>query len=439
MDLMKRKITESIDFWRRTKTNQGLLITGARQVGKTSSILEFAQREYSSVIKIDFVERPEAVRVITEAKNLDDLLMRITALATRPLPDGKTLLFFDEVQQCEEAVTWMRYLAADGRFDVIYSGSMLGVSAYDFRSLPAGTLDVVEMFPMDLQEFSWAMGVDDSLWELARECFVCREEVPDFVHGRLMDCFMRYVLIGGMPDAVQVFCSTHDTQAMRARQNGIRRAYRHDIKKYVKDPVHAQRIQTIYDALPGQLAKDNKRFVVSGIDKRKRFDEMRPDFDWLKNAGVALPVVRSTEATFPLGLSEEGSFFKFYMSDVGLLFSTFAPVDVEGLLLAQDSINMGSAYENAVAQELRAHGYETLRYFSTKTIGEVDFLLEGSSGIGIRPVEVKSGKISRKHAALDALLAVDNFVLEDPLVLHTRNVEVGDSVTYLPIYMVAFL
>lgn len=160
---------------------------------------------------------------------------------------------------------------------------------------------------------------------------------------------MRYVFIGGMPDAVQTFCSTHDTQAMRARQAGIRQAYRHDIRKYVKDPVHAQRIRTIYDALPGQLAKDNKRFIVSGIDKRKRFDEMRPDFDWLKNAGVALPVVRFSEATFPLGLSEEGSFFKFYMSDVGLLFSTFAPVDVEQLLLARDSINMGSAFENAVA------------------------------------------------------------------------------------------
>lgn len=439
MSLLKRKITESIDHWRRTKTNQGLLITGARQVGKTSSILEYAEGEYDNLVKIDFVEQPNAVRVITEAKSLDDLLMRVTALASRPLPDGKTLLFFDEVQQCEEALTWMRYLAADSRFDVIYSGSMLGVSAYDFRSLPVGTLDIVEMFPMDLQEFSWAMGVDDSLWDIARECFERREAVPDFIHDRLMDSFMRYVLIGGMPDAVQVFCSTHDTQVMRARQTGIRQAYRHDIRKYVKDPVHAQRIQTIYDALPGQLAKDNKRFFVSGIDKRKRFDDMRPDFDWLRNAGVALPVVRSTEATFPLGLSEEGSFFKFYMSDVGLLFSTFAPVDVEQLLLARDSINMGSAFENAVAQELRAHGHESLHYFSSKGIGEVDFLLESSQGIGIQPVEVKSGKTSHKHASLDALLAVENYTLENPVVLHTRNVEMGGRITYLPIYMVAFL
>ena len=136
MSLLKRKITESISSWKRTKTNQGLLITGARQVGKTSSILEYAEMEYSNSIKIDFIERPDAVQVITEAKSLDDLLMRITALASQPLPDNKTLLFFDEVQQCEEALTWMRYLASDERFDVIYSGSMLGVSAYDFRSLP---------------------------------------------------------------------------------------------------------------------------------------------------------------------------------------------------------------------------------------------------------------------------------------------------------------
>lgn len=180
-------------------------------------------------------------------------------------------------------------------------------------------------------------------------------------------------------------------------------------------------------------------YVFAEIDKRKRFDGMRPDFDWLKNAGVALPVVRSSEATFPLGLSEEGSFFKFYMSDVGLLFSTFAPVDVEQLLLTRDSINMGSASENAVAQELRAHGHESLHYFSSKGIGEVDFLLESIQGIAIQPVEVKSGKTSHKHASLDALLAVENYTLENPIVLHTRNVEADDPIAYFPIYMAAFL
>lgn len=159
--MLRRKITDRLLEWKRTRNRQGLLVTGARQIGKTSSIEEFAAEFYQDMIKIDFVERPEAIGIISGATSLEDLVMRITALATRPLPDGKTLLFFDEVQRCGDAITWMRYLANDGRFDVIYSGSLLGIEAYDFRSLPVGTIDIVEMFPMDFEEFSWAMGSTD--------------------------------------------------------------------------------------------------------------------------------------------------------------------------------------------------------------------------------------------------------------------------------------
>lgn len=437
--MLKRKIEQTLLDWKRTKTNQGILVTGARQVGKTSSIERFAAEHYQNLVKIDFVEQPEAVELIAGARNLNDFIVRITALSSRPLPEGQTLLFFDEIQRCGDAITWMRYLAQDGRFDVAYSGSMLGVEAYDFRSLPAGTIDIVEMFPLDFQEFTWAMGTDDSIWSMVRECYDELKAVPDFIHERLMDLFHRYVLVGGMPEAVQVFAKTSDTQAMRARQHGIVSAYRADITRYVDSIEHAQRIKTIYDAIPAQLNKENRRFTVSGIDKDRRFKDLQSDFDWLSCAGVALSVKRVTDPVFPLGLNRENSFFKLFLNDVGLLFSTFPSADVKAILMNRDSINFGQVFENAVAQELRAHGHESLYYFNKARVGEVDFLIEQPLSVDVLPVEVKSGKNSTRHAALDRLLSVKNYSIPRAVVLHTGNVDARGSVDYLPIYMAAFL
>ncbi len=425
--------------WKDTKTNQGLLVMGARQVGKTSSIEQFAAEYYESVIKIDFVETPNAVKLISGAKDLEDLIVRITSLASEPLQDGKTLLFFDEVQCCGDAVTWMRYLAKDDRFDVIYSGSLLGVEAYDYRSLPVGTIDIVEMFSLDFEEFCWACGVDQSLLQIIKQCFDKKSEVPDFLHEKFIDLFYKYVLVGGMPEAVQIFVSTGDTQALRFRQSNILDNYRADITRYVQDKEHAQRIKTIFNAVPAQLNKENRRFIVSGIDKRKRFEDMQSDFDWLCNAGVVIPVKKVTEAKFPLGLSREDSCFKFYMNDTGLLFSTFSAVDVQNIIASKNSLNFGQAFENVVAQELRAHGYKELYYFNTAKIGEVDFLVESENTVDVLPIEIKSGKYSTKHAALDRLLSVKNYGLKSSIVLHTMNVFAEEKVQYLPLYMMMYL
>ena len=435
----KRKMTAKIESWMRTKTRQGLLVTGARQVGKTSIIEHFASLHYENVIKIDFIEQPAAAEVIGQAENLDDLIVRITALASSPLAQGKTLLFFDEVQRCGDAVSWMRYLATDDRFDVIYSGSLLGADAFDYRSLPAGTLDVVEMFPMDFEEFSWAYGIDPTLWDIVRERFAASAAIPDFIHDRMMQAYHRYVLVGGMSEAVQVFVAQRDTQAMRARQRGILDAYRADITRYVADPVHAQRIKTIFNAIPAQLNKENRRFIVSGIDKRRRFEDMQSDFDWLVNAGVAIPVKRVSEAAFPLGMSRDDSYFKFYMSDCGLLFSTFSAADVEAIVAMRDAVNFGQAFENAVAQELRAAGRRGLYYFNKAKVGEVDFLVDVEGAPEVLPIEVKSGKNSHAHAALDHLMDVENFHLKRAVVLHIGNVEAVGKVTYLPIYTAGLL
>ncbi len=440
--MLDRKITKQLLDWKHTRTKQGLLLTGARQVGKTSSIEQFARANYDSLVKIDFVEQPSAIDLVKGAQNIEDLIIRITSLTTSPLEPKKTLLFFDEVQRCGDAITWMRYLAADGRFDVIYSGSLLGVEAYDFRSLPVGTIDILEMFPMDFEEFSWAFGINGSLWDIVQECFEERREIPEYLHNKFIDMFCKYVLVGGMPEAVQLFANTNDTAAMRQRQIGIVNTYREDITHYIDNKKHAQNVKTIYNAMPAQLNKENKRFIVSGIDKKRRFEDMQSDFDWLTNAGVALPVKRALEATFPLGMNREDSYFKFYLNDVGLLFSTFSQASVQAIIANFCNVNFGSAFENVVAQELRAHGHKDLFYFNNKKIGEVDFLLENGRDPKVLPVEVKSGKYSTKHAALDRLLNTKSYKFDNAFVLHKNNLaqsESNNKITYLPIYMCAFL
>lgn len=436
--MLERKITSRIREWKRTKNGQGLLITGARQVGKTSAVEAFAQAEYENMIKIDFVEKPDAVSIIGEARDINDLIMRITALASEPLPNGKTLLFFDEVQRCGDAITWMRYLANDKRFDVIYSGSMLGVEAFNFRSFPVGTLDTVEMFPMDFEEFSWAFGVSPAIWNQVRNCFETKQPLPDYLHDKLMHVFDLYVLVGGMPEAVQTYASTKDTQAMRARQSSILAAYRADITRYVASREHAQKIKTIFDAVPAQLNKENRRYIISGIDKSRRFLDLQPDFDWLENAGVVIPVKRVSTPIFPLGMQREDSYFKLYLSDTGLLFSTFGSQDVEAILARREMLNIGLVYENIVAQQLRAAGYDNLYYFNSRKIGEVDFIIETNAG-SIVPVEVKSGRYIEKHAALDGVMAEPKYQLDNAIVLSKQNVKETEKITYLPIYMSGLL
>ena len=440
--MLERKIENKFLTWKKTRTKQGLLVTGARQVGKTSSIQQFAKKHYERLVKIDFVEQPQAIELVKNARNIDDLLIRITSLSTKPVLPQKTLIFFDEVQRCGDAVTWMRYLAEDGRFDVVYSGSMLGVEAYDFRSLPVGTIDIIEMFPLDFEEFTWGFGVDKSLWGIVRECFAAKSEVPKYLHTKFMDLFCKYVLVGGMPEAVDLFVKTNDTAAMRQRQVSILDTYRADITRYITNKKHAQNVKTIYNAMPAQLNKENKRFIVSGIDKKRRFEDMQSNFDWLTGAGVALYVKRALEAAFPLGMNREDSYFKFYLNDVGLLFSTFSQASVQAIITNSKDLNFGAAFENVAAQEFRVHGHKDMFYFNNKKIGEVDFLLEDGRTPKVLPVEVKSGKYFTKHAALDRLLSVSNYNIESAFVLQRGNLfqsKANAKITYLPMYMCALL
>lgn len=439
--MLERKIEQVLSNWKACndvlETRKGLIITGARQVGKTSSIEKFARGAYENVIKIDFAEQPELMSFLSAAQGVDDLSRRITSLANKPVIPGQTLVFIDEVQLQGDAITWIKYLVQAGRFDVVMSGSMLGVEVYDFRSLPVGFVQIEEMFPLDFEEFCWSQGLSKETFAMVRECFENRTPVDDWLHDRMMRLFNLYVLVGGMPEPLQAFVQSQDTQLMRSLQHAIVEAYRVDISRYVNSPLHSQRIRAIYDAIPAQLNKENKRFVLNDINKDRRFAEMEVDFEWLRAAGVALSCLRTSEPTFPIRLNLDHSKFKLYLSDVGLLFSFLSDADVRQILSQDARINFGMIYENAVAQELRAHGHN-LVYYNSKKYGEVDFLIEqGKPQCTL--IEVKSGRGSESHRALDKLMAVENYEIDEAFVLHPGNVRCDGRVTYMPVYFAAFL
>ncbi len=443
--MLYRKAIRNLISWKEHKTNQGLLVVGARQVGKSTLIEEFARTHYRTTVKIDFVDTPSAVEVISQAQNADDLFLRITALADEELVPGETLIFFDEIQEFEDILSWAKYLQKRNEFDYIFSGSLLGVDLAGIRSWPVGFLDEFEMFPLDFEEFCIANGVTDSVMQEVRSSFSEQRPVADFIHEKFLNLHRRYLLVGGMPEAVQRFLDTNDMNALRRAHKGIYDMYEHDIVRHMEDNEAIRFTKSLYEAIPSQLNKENKRFRYSHLkgddavhDGDMRFSRLESSFDWLEATGVALATLRVTEPRFPLGLNANRSAFKLYMNDVGLLTYRLAGTVSLDMLAGRDNVNYGSIYENYVAQELRSKDAGLFYYNSTKN-GEVDFVTQDLARGTVSLIEVKSGKDYVRHRALNNLLSVKDYEIESAYVLCNANVEHAGPVVYLPIYMSMFL
>lgn len=435
--MLKRKVDGLLAEWKRTKTRQGLLVTGARQVGKTTAVRRFARENYKSVLEVNFYENRTAVETVSAARDSRDLFLRLSALAGEPVVPGETLVFLDEIQECGDLLTWMKFLAENTGCDYVFSGSLLGLDSFDVRSLPVGFLRTIEMRPLDFEEFCWASGISEALLGEARERIAAREPVPGYLHNLLTDAFYKYLLVGGMPDAAAVFVERGELPSVRAVQQDVFDLYEHDIAKYVPDRVESRQIRMVYESVPGQLNAANKRFKYTRLGKNLRFANLETAFDWLGSAGVAIPVPRVTDPTFPLGASMERSAFKLYMSDVGLLTSRLMRgVDLD-ILNRKSSVNFGSIFENAAAQELCALGLEPC-YYQTSSVGEIDFVVQGADG-GISLCEIKSGKDYRRHSALSNLLSRKNYSFKGVYVFHDGNVEQDSAISYLPIYAIGLV
>ena len=430
--MLKRKIDGYIKDYFRVSRN-ALLITGARQTGKTYSIREFG-KSFKSFIEINFIERPEAVQLLMDANSSADILLRISVLANKPLIKGKTLIFFDEVQQCPEIITAIKFLVDEGSYRYILSGSLLGVELKDLRSEPVGYMGVKEMYPLDFSEFVLNVGVSDDVLAALRKAWDERLPVDNLVHEKMMELFRLYLVVGGMPAVVDKYLETNNLQEVLAIQQEIVMLYKRDISQY--DPANKLYIEEIFNLIPPELNAKNKRFILKRLNENAKFSRHENSFLWLKRAGVALPVYNVEEPRVPLLLARSRNLFKLFMSDVGLLASQYADGIQLRVIRGDKSINFGSIYENVVAQELVARGF-TPYYYNNKKIGELDFLIELKGEV--LPIEVKSGKDYEVHRALANIMDREEYRLQEALVFNNENLKVAGKLIYAPIYMVMFL
>lgn len=431
--MIARKIEQILEEFYEKEEKKALLVTGARQIGKTFSIREFGKR-YSSFVEINFLENKTACSLFEKAENSEDILLRLSMIAEVPLVPGETLIFLDEVQECKEIVTAIKFLVEEGSYRYVLSGSLLGVDLKDIRSVPVGYMDIVEMYPLDFEEFAVANGVSERVLRALEDAFTQEKEVDSLIHDKMMELFRLYLIVGGMPAVVTKYLTTNNLQEVVKEQKSILEAYKKDISKY--DPENKLYLEDIFELIPSELNSKNKRFILKSLNENFKFSRYSNSFVWLKDAGVALPAFCAEEPRCPLLLSKATNLFKLFLSDVGLLAAMYMDNIQIKVLNREKDINFGAIYENAVAQELKAHGFD-LYYFNSKKQGELDFLIE--QGGEVLPLEIKSGKDYTKHAALSQVLENEDYQISKAYVFHNGNVSRKGKVLYAPVYMLMFV
>ena len=430
--MLYRKITSYIEDFYQT-SNNALLLTGARQTGKTYSVRNFGSR-FNRFVEINFIENREAVNIFSGVTSADEILLRLSALTGVELIEGDTLIFFDEVQCCDNIVTAIKFLVDDGRFRYILSGSLLGVELKDISSQPVGYMGIKEVFPLDFEEFIINMGVSDVVRSKLQECWEKRQPIDAVVHEKMMQLFRLYIVVGGMPAVVSEYKRSNNLNIVSRVQKDIVSLYRMDISQYSeRDKL---KIKEIFDLIPSELDAKNKRFILKRLNEHAKFERYEDSFLWLKDAGVAIPVYNVDEPKEPLKLSETRNLFKLFSNDVGLLASQYASGIQLKILTGDPSINFGAVFENVVAEELKTHGL-TPYYYNNKKRGEVDFVV--SLGGNVLPIEVKSGKDYQRHNALSNLMDDSPYDLSEAMVLCNANLSVEGKIVYVPIYMVMFI
>ncbi len=420
-----------IDHFKISKT--ALLIEGARQIGKTFSIRQFGKK-FKTYIEINFIEQPEAISLFKDLSNTKDLLARLSLFTKQKLIKRDTLIFFDEVQICPEVITYIKFLVDEGSYNYILSGSLLGIEINDLRSVPVGYLTIKRMFPLTFREFALNLGLNSSILENLETSFKEKKPVDDFIHKKMMELFRVYLVVGGMPAAVNRYIETNNLNEVIDIQNQIVNLYKKDITQYDKNNKLA--IAQIFELIAPQLNSQNKRFIIKDIKSGVKFDRYENSFLWLKDAGFALPVYNVETPKIPLKLSKSRSLFKLFMSDVGLLASEYSQGIQLKIISGDDKLNYGAIFENYIAQELTACEHD-LYYYNNKKRGELDFLIEYDGEV--LSIEVKSGKDYKVHRALSNIMDCGEFNLNRALIFNNSNLKVEGKLTYAPIYMAMFL
>lgn len=437
--MLYRKMEALIEAHLTSDSQKILLIDGARQVGKTYLIRYVGQKLFENFIEINLVEDSLGDQLFAETRTVEDLYLQISMLAGERMKQKEnTLIFLDEIQAYPHLLTLLKFLSQDGKFTFIASGSLLGVTLSQTTSIPMGSIRKVRMFPLDFEEFLYANGMSRLAVSAMRKKFEKREALDEATHNKMMDFFRKYLLVGGLPDAVNSYLSDHNIQLVREIQREIHDYYAADASKY--DEEKKLKIRRIYDLIPSNMENKKKRVVAKRIEgkKGKRFGEYQDEFDYLVSAGIALNVRAISTPVFPLLESSGKNLLKLYLNDVGILTGLLYGNNIRAVLSDQTSVNLGSVYESVVASELIAHGYQ-LFYYDNRTKGEVDYLIDDYESLSAVPIEVKSGKDYTVHSALNTFVQNEDYHIKKAFVVsNERKVTTQGKVTYLPIYDIMF-
>lgn len=438
--MLERKFTSFLEHFLVTEPDKILLVNGARQIGKSYLIRYVGQKMFSHFVEINLKEDAEGDKVFADVHTTDDLYMRLSNYSSGSLGDKTdTLVFLDEIQSYPHLMTMLKFLNQEARYRFIASGSQLGVALSQTPSVPLGSVTIVQMFPLDFEEFLWATGIGKEWIENIKACFVGEKELDENTHNILLKRFRYFLLVGGMPEAVNHFLADRNMLRVRQTHRDIHNLYRIDASQY--DEEHKLKIRKIYDLVPSNLENKKKRMVYKNIEgkKGKTFSDYADEFEYLTNSGVALEVSAVSNPHFPLVESDQKRLVKLYLNDVGLLTNLLYGLNVNAVLQDIRSVNLGTVYESVVAQELAAHGFK-LHYYDNKKKGEVDFLVDDHDKLEVLPIEVKSGKDYTQHSALTNFLATPDYGISRAIVFsNERKVYEKKGVTYLPIYYCMFI
>lgn len=438
--MLERKFTSFLTNFLVEEPNKILLVNGARQIGKSYLIRYVGSKLFPHFIEINLKEDIEGEKVFADVHTTNDLYMRLSNYYSAPLGDKTdTLVFLDEIQSYPHLMTMLKFLNQESRCRFIASGSQLGVALSETPSVPLGSVTIEQMYPLDFEEFLWATGVGKEWIDNIRECFLHGKALDESTHTILLKRFQYYLLVGGLPEAINNYLADRNMVRVRQTHRDIHNLYRIDASQYDED--HKLKIRKIYDLIPSNLENKKKRIVYMSIEgkKGKTFSDYADEFEYLTNSGVALEVSAVSNPRFPLAESEQKRLVKLYLNDVGLLTNLLYDLNVNAVLQDIKSINLGTVYESVVAQELAAHGFK-LHYYDNKKKGEVDFLVDDYDHLTVLPIEIKSGKDYTEHSALTKFLETPEYGIDHAIVFsNERKIFKKKGVTYLPVYYCMFL
>lgn len=431
--MLRRDIDSYLADWKASPKRKPLVIKGPRQIGKTFSVREFAKRNYEDLLELNFVESPSFISIFDGDLDVNSILASIqlyTSFKSAP-KSGRTLIFLDEVQACPRAIAALKFFALDGRFDVIASGSLLGVNYAEVPSYPTGHAEYVNMYPLSFKEFLYAKGVTDELIALLKKSFDDLKPVNEAINAKILEYFREYIIVGGMPEAVEDYVTNSNLAKVRSIQKNILVDYRNDIAKYTKGNEKAKAV-ACFDSIPAQLARENKKFRYSQFDKKGKAEKYAGSIKWLVDEGVANIAKKVNALETPLsGYVEEG-YFKLYVGDTGLLVSMLDEGTDTKIIQGELGLYKGGIYENVVAQMIKATDHDLYFYTRNDTL-ELDFLL--SKAGEIRPIEVNTG--NNKAKSLLTILKENKDMVGFKLI--NGNVGVKDNMITMPLYMAMFL